>query len=79
MSSLARAEVNWGPLSDIKVSWRLNHLKTLWKKSFPTSATSMVFEHASANSDVAVQYWTALDSTIVLIVRVHVDSSVTVL
>ena len=44
-SSLARAEVNWGPLSDIKVSWRPNHLKTFWKKSFPTSATSMVFEH----------------------------------
>ena len=39
----------------------------------------MVWEFTSANSDVAVQYWTALDSTIVLIVRVHVDSSVTVL
>ena len=44
-SSLTRAEANWEPLSDIKVSWRLNHLKTFWKKSFPTSATLMVFEH----------------------------------
>ena len=43
--SLPRAKVNWGPLSDIRVSWRLNRLKTFWKKSFPTSAASMVFEH----------------------------------
>ena len=45
VSSLTRAEANWGPLSNIRVSWRPNHLKTFWKKSFSTSATSMVFEH----------------------------------
>ena len=43
-SSLASAEANCGPLSDIRVLWRPNHLKMFSKKSFPTLATSMVFE-----------------------------------
>ena len=43
-SSLARAEANWGPLSDITVSWSPNRLKTFWKKSLPTPAASMDFE-----------------------------------
>ena len=43
-SSLARAEVNWGPLSEIMVSWSPNHLKMFQKKSFPTSAALIVFE-----------------------------------
>ena len=44
MSSLAKAEANWGPLSDMIVLWSPNHLKTLWKKSFPTPMVLMVFE-----------------------------------
>ena len=43
-SSLARAEANWGPLSDIMVSWSPNCLKMFWKKSLPTPAALVVFE-----------------------------------
>ena len=43
-SFLARAEANWGPLSNIMVLWCPNHLKMFWKKSLPTPAVLMVFE-----------------------------------
>ena len=43
-SSLAKAKVNWGPLSDIKESCRLNLLKTWEKKSLATSMALMVLE-----------------------------------
>ena len=43
-NSLARAEANWGPRSDIKESWIPKRLKTWVKKSFPTLAASMVLE-----------------------------------
>ena len=38
------AEANWGPLSDIKESWRLKHLNTWWRKCLATPAVSMVLE-----------------------------------
>ena len=39
-----KADTNCGPLSDIRKSWRLNHLNTWWKKSLAVPAASMVFE-----------------------------------
>ena len=44
-NSLARAEVNCRPQSDIRESCNPKRLKTWLKKSFPTLATSMVFEY----------------------------------
>ena len=35
-------EANWGPLSEIKVLWRPNRLKTWSKKSFATPMALMV-------------------------------------
>ena len=43
-SSLAKAEANWGPLSDITESCRPNLLKTWEKKSLATSMASTVLE-----------------------------------
>ena len=43
-SSLANAEANWGPQSDIKESCRPNLLKTWEKKSLATSMASMFLE-----------------------------------
>ena len=43
-SSLAKAEANWGSLSDIKESCRPNLLKTWEKKSLATSMASTVLE-----------------------------------
>ena len=44
-SSLAKAEANWGPLSDITESCKPNRLKMWEKKSLATSTVSMVLEH----------------------------------
>ena len=43
-SSLAKADANCGPLSDIKESWRPKCLNTWWRKNLATLAASMVFE-----------------------------------
>ena len=43
-SSLAKAEVNWGPLSDIRESCRPNLLKTWEKKSLATPMALIVLE-----------------------------------
>ena len=43
-NSLAKADVNCGPLSDISESWRPKHLNTWWRKSLATPAASMEFE-----------------------------------
>ena len=43
-SSLVKAEVNWGPLSDIMESCRPNLLKMWEKKSLATSMASMVLK-----------------------------------
>ena len=43
-SSLAKAEANWGPLSDIKESCRPNLLKTWEKKSLAIPMASTVLE-----------------------------------
>ena len=43
-SSLAKADANCGPLSEINESCRPKCLNTWWRKSLATPATSMVFE-----------------------------------
>ena len=43
-SSLAKADANCGPLSEINESCRPKRLNTWWRKSLATPAASMVFE-----------------------------------
>ena len=46
-SSCVNAEANWGPRSEIRVSWRPKHLNTLSKKSWAILAASMVLRQGA--------------------------------